>query len=70
LARCCVFEPTAFASRFATGKAVVEASRKIVDELRARAALSWDVDVEGEVWEDGQAKPMRGRSNSSSVGLA
>jgi CO/xanthine dehydrogenase Mo-binding subunit len=42
---------------FATGMAVVEASKKVVDELRARAAMIWDVDVEGVIWEDGQAKP-------------
>ena len=48
---------------FATGMAVVEASKKIVDELRARAAVIWDVDVDGVVWEDGQAKPA-----SSNVG--
>jgi CO/xanthine dehydrogenase Mo-binding subunit len=48
---------------FATGMAVVEASKKIVDELRVRAAMIWDVDVEGVVWEDGQAKPA-----SSNVG--
>src|SRR5262249_11456831 len=40
---------------FATGMAVVGASKKIVDELRARAAMIWDVDVEGVVWEDGRA---------------
>jgi hypothetical protein len=48
---------------FATGMAVVEASKKVVDELRARAAMIWDVDVEGVVWEDGCAKPA-----SSNVG--
>jgi CO/xanthine dehydrogenase Mo-binding subunit len=48
---------------FATGMAVVEASKKIVDELRARAAMIWDVDVDGVVWEDGQARPA-----SSNVG--
>ncbi len=42
---------------FATGMAVVQASKKIVDELRARAAMIWDVDVDGVVWEDGFAKP-------------
>jgi CO/xanthine dehydrogenase Mo-binding subunit len=42
---------------FATGMAVVEASKKVIDDLRARAAIIWDVDVEGVVWEDGQAKP-------------
>ena len=48
---------------FATGMAVVDASKKVVDELRARAAMIWDVDVEGVVWEDGHAKPA-----SSNVG--
>ncbi len=48
---------------FATGMAVVEASKKIIDELRQRAALIWDVDVEGVIWEDGCAKPA-----SSNVG--
>src|SRR5437899_9979442 len=43
--------------------AVVEASKKVVDELRARAAMIWDVDVEGVIWEDGHAKPA-----SSNVG--
>jgi CO/xanthine dehydrogenase Mo-binding subunit len=42
---------------FATGTAIVEASRKIVDELRKRAAVIWDVDVDGVLWEDGHAKP-------------
>ena len=42
---------------FATGMAVVEASKAAIDELRARAAQIWDVDVEGVVWEDGHAKP-------------
>ncbi len=42
---------------FATGKVVVEACEKIIDELRLRAALMWDVDVSGVIWEDGYAKP-------------
>jgi CO/xanthine dehydrogenase Mo-binding subunit len=42
---------------FATGMAVVEASKAAIDELRARAAKVWDVDVDGVVWEDGHAKP-------------
>jgi CO/xanthine dehydrogenase Mo-binding subunit len=48
---------------FATGMAVAEASKKVVDELRKRAAVIWDVDVDGVIWEDGQAKPA-----SSNVG--
>jgi CO/xanthine dehydrogenase Mo-binding subunit len=48
---------------FATGMAVVEGCRKLVDELRGRAAMIWGVDVEGVIWEDGCAKPA-----SSNVG--
>lgn len=46
---------------FATGIAVVEACKKVIDELRARAALIWDVDAQGVVWEDGCAKPASKR---------
>jgi CO/xanthine dehydrogenase Mo-binding subunit len=48
---------------FATGMAVVDAAKKAIDELRARAAMIWDVDAEAVVWEDGHAKPA-----SSNVG--
>jgi CO/xanthine dehydrogenase Mo-binding subunit len=48
---------------FATGMAVIEATKKAIDELRRRAAMIWDVDVEGVVWEEGHAKP-----SSSNVG--
>jgi len=42
---------------YATGMVVVEACNKIIEELRLRAALMWDVDVKGVIWEDGYAKP-------------
>ena len=42
---------------FATGLAVIQACDKVIDELRARAAMIWDVDVEGVIWENGMAKP-------------
>jgi CO/xanthine dehydrogenase Mo-binding subunit len=48
---------------FATGMAVVDATKKIIQELCARAAKMWDVDPDGVVWEDGCAKPA-----SSNVG--
>ncbi|MBT7758172.1 MAG: molybdopterin-dependent oxidoreductase, partial [Rhodospirillaceae bacterium] len=48
---------------FATGMAVVEATKAAIDELRARAAMVWEVDVDGVIWEDGHAKPA-----SSNVG--
>ncbi len=48
---------------FATGTAVVNASKSVVKEMIKRAALIWGVDEEGVVWEDGYAKPA-----SSNVG--
>ena len=42
---------------YATGLAVIRACEQIIDDLRARAALMWDVDVDAVVWEDGCAKP-------------
>ncbi len=48
---------------FATGMAVVNAAKSAIDELRARAAKVWEVDVDGVIWEDGHAKPA-----SSNVG--
>jgi CO/xanthine dehydrogenase Mo-binding subunit len=42
---------------FATGMAVVDACKKVIKDLCARAALIWDVDPEGVIWEDGFAKP-------------
>ena len=41
---------------FATGMAVVDATKKVIDELCARAAMIWKVDPEGVVWEDGHAR--------------
>ncbi len=48
---------------FATGMAVVDTTKKIIQELCVRAAKMWNVDSEGVVWEDGCAKPA-----SSNVG--
>ena len=42
---------------YATGLAVIRACEKIIDDLRRRAALMWDVDVDAVVWEDGHARP-------------
>jgi CO/xanthine dehydrogenase Mo-binding subunit len=42
---------------YATGMAVVEACNKIIEQLRLRASIMWDVDVKGVIWEDGYAKP-------------
>jgi CO/xanthine dehydrogenase Mo-binding subunit len=48
---------------FATGMAVVEATKKVINDLCTRAAKLWKVDPEGVVWEKGYAKPA-----SSNVG--
>ena len=42
---------------FATGMAVVEAARSVVEQLRGRAAKIWDISVDAVEWEDGFAKP-------------
>jgi len=42
---------------FATGMAVVNATKTVVKDLCRRAAVIWDVDPEGVIWEDGYAKP-------------
>jgi CO/xanthine dehydrogenase Mo-binding subunit len=40
---------------FAVGMAVVEASRKVVDDLKHRAALLWEVPADAVSWQDGAA---------------
>src|SRR5205823_4200114 len=45
---------------FASGMAVVDTCKKLLDELRARAARIWGVDVGGAIWENGQAKRASG----------
>ncbi len=42
---------------FATGIAVVTATNSAIKDLCRRAAMIWDVDPEGVIWEDGHAKP-------------
>src|SRR3984957_11096527 len=42
---------------FATGTAVVNATKTVIKDLCKRAALIWDVDADAVVWEDGFAKP-------------
>ena len=41
---------------FATGIAVVDACKKVIGDLCARAAMIWDVNAEDVVWEDGCAR--------------
>jgi CO/xanthine dehydrogenase Mo-binding subunit len=42
---------------FASGKVAVDAAKKAVDELRARAAKIWEIDVDAVEWKDGAAHP-------------
>jgi CO/xanthine dehydrogenase Mo-binding subunit len=42
---------------FATGMAVVNATKSVIKDLCRRAAVIWDVDPDGVVWEDGEARP-------------
>jgi CO/xanthine dehydrogenase Mo-binding subunit len=42
---------------FATGIAVVTATQTVIKDLCRRAAMIWDVDPEGVIWDDGHAKP-------------
>jgi CO/xanthine dehydrogenase Mo-binding subunit len=42
---------------FATGKAVIDATQKVIKDLCRRAALIWEVDEDGVTWAEGEARP-------------
>ena len=42
---------------FAAGAMVVEAARDVLEQLKLRAALIWDIDVDAVDWRDGAAHP-------------
>ncbi len=42
---------------FASGMAIVEAARDVIDKMRERVAKLWDIPVDAVVWEDGHARP-------------
>jgi CO/xanthine dehydrogenase Mo-binding subunit len=42
---------------FATGMAVTQAAEKVVDELKKRAAMIWEIPVDAVEWKDGMALP-------------
>src|SRR5258707_1667114 len=42
---------------FATGMAVVQATEGVVEELKKRAAMIWDISPEAVTWKDGSAHP-------------
>jgi CO/xanthine dehydrogenase Mo-binding subunit len=42
---------------YATGMAVTQAAQNVVEELKKRAAMIWDISPEAVEWKDGQAVP-------------
>ena len=42
---------------FASGLAVIEAARDVIDKMRERVAKMWDIPVDAVVWEQGYARP-------------
>ena len=53
------FSATTGGSRvtFAAGTAVAQATERLIDQLRQRAALLWDIDVDAVDWQSGHARP-------------
>ncbi|MEE8130614.1 MAG: xanthine dehydrogenase family protein molybdopterin-binding subunit, partial [Vicinamibacterales bacterium] len=43
---------------YATGMAVIKAAQDVRDQLRARAAMIWDVDVDRVVWDQWRVTPL------------
>src|SRR5688500_19365986 len=55
---------------FATGMAVVDATKIVIQDMCRRAAKTWGVDPEGVVWDKGHARPASrndGNFNSMSI---
>ncbi len=48
---------------YATGMAVIEASRQIIGQLCERAARIWGIEAEGVSWQDGRAVATNGASD-------
>ena len=55
---------------YATGMAVIEASRQVVDHLRARAATIWNIELDSVEWQDGNAVAVNGSADKGSLSLA
>src|SRR4051812_30580798 len=47
---------------YATGRAVIDACNKVIDDMRGRAAKIWKIDAEDVIWEDGHARPAGARA--------
>jgi CO/xanthine dehydrogenase Mo-binding subunit len=55
---------------FAVGMAVVQAAEKVVEQLKARAAKTWDIAVENVAWRDGQAICLDAAKDAKPLTLA
>ncbi len=55
---------------YATGMAVIEASREVTQHLRARAATIWGVELDAVEWRDGHAVGLNGASDKKPLELA
>jgi CO/xanthine dehydrogenase Mo-binding subunit len=49
---------------FATGIAVINASKKVIDEMCVRAARVWKIDPSEVIWENGSARPAGARAGA------
>ncbi len=54
---------------YATGMAVIEATRQVIDHLRARAATIWDIELDAVEWQDGNAVAVNGSAEKGSMGI-
>ncbi|MEM9621930.1 MAG: xanthine dehydrogenase family protein molybdopterin-binding subunit [Pseudomonadota bacterium] len=45
---------------FATGMAVIQACEDVIEQLKARAAMTWSVEADQVEWVDGEARPLPG----------
>ena len=54
---------------YATGLAVIEATRQVVDHLRARAATIWNVELDAIEWREGAAVLRNGGSDEKALSL-
>ena len=50
---------------YATGMAVIDATRQVIDHLRARAATIWNVELDSVEWQDGNAVAVNGSADIS-----
>ncbi len=54
---------------FATGMAVVQASQKVIEDLKRRAALTWACDISKVEWRDGAAHCTESAKPQQALGL-